>query len=316
MTEKQLKLTYLAAQYEACRTSTREHARTFYFASHVLPREKRMAAYAVYAFCRRVDDLVDTASSSGSRTRALRKLRWLRAQLDHLYKRREKLDAEFLALQETVFRYDIPQAYFLDLLRGVEMDLTKKQYATFAELKEYCYCVASVVGLIMTKIFGSAGDEALRYAADLGTAMQLTNILRDIREDFAMGRVYLPADELKRFGVSEEDLAKGIMHERFREFMRFQIRRARGYYARAAKGIPLLTGDGSRFCVRLMSGTYSGILDAIEQMGYDVFVGRAYVPFLSKLGIAARTVLPFAKNIEEQWKTVPAKRVVPRGQES
>jgi 15-cis-phytoene synthase len=284
--------------YRACQAYTREHARSFYFASHVLPKEKRLSAYAVYAFCRYADNLVDTMSQTTDPAHALEKVKTLRGELRHVYTSSERMDRRFLALHDTVLRYRIPEEYFQDLLRGVEMDLTKKRYATFAELQEYCYCVASVVGLIMTKIFGLEDERGLAYAADLGTAMQLTNILRDIREDYSLGRIYLPADELKEFGYSEEELAHGVINENFRAFMRFQTDRARHYYVAGARGIPLLTNDGSRSCVSLMRGTYAGILDRIERNGYDVFSRRAYVPFAGKLLIALRAALPAVGGIE------------------
>ena len=160
-----------------CKAYTRCHAKTFYFASHVLPREKRRAAYAVYAFCRYADDLVDHIMPGADTHVALARLSELRRQLMYVYSFSELMDRKLLALRETVFQYRIPQQYFDDLLRGVEMDLTKTRYESFAELKEYCYCVASVVGLVMSRIFGVSDPGALKQAADLGTAMQLTNIL-------------------------------------------------------------------------------------------------------------------------------------------
>ena len=265
---------------------TRRHAKTFYFASHVLPEEKRMAAYAVYAFCRYADNIVDSAAGTDDRDVARARLAELREELRHCYSPSRNVDPRLEGFRATVQKYHIPEEYFADLLRGVEMDLTKNRYASFAELKEYCYCVASVVGLIMTRIFGATDERAFAHAADLGMAMQMTNILRDIQEDARMGRIYLPADELRAFGYSESDLYSSRFNEAFRTMMRFQVDRARHYYASAAPGIPLLTGDGSRYCVRLMSRTYSRILDVIESRDYDVFAGRAFVPFLGKVRIA------------------------------
>jgi phytoene synthase len=292
--------------YRDCQAYTREHARSFFFASHVLPKEKRQSAYAVYAFCRYADNLVDAMSQTTDPAHALGRVQSLREQLRLVYASSDRMDRRFLALHDTVLRYRIPEEYFRDLLRGVEMDLTKKRYASFSELRDYCYCVASVVGLIMTKIFGLSDDRGLPHAADLGTAMQLTNILRDIREDYGLGRIYLPADELEKFGYSEGELAHGVINGNFRAFMRFQIDRARHYYAVGARGIPLLTSDGSRSCVRLMSDTYAGILDRIEGNGYDVFSSRAYVSFAGKLQIALRVFLPFSSDIEKDWTVAPA----------
>lgn len=277
--------------FRACQAYTRKHAKSFYFASHVLPREKRMASYAVYAFCREADNIVDVHAGPGGEGESLRRLDDLRRQLDRLYGSSGSLSPRLGALRETVAAYAIPQTYFLEVIRGVEMDLTRVRYASFDELKDYCYCVASVVGLIMTKIFGVSDDSAGRHAVDLGTAMQLTNILRDVKEDFAMGRIYLPLEELASRGITEEDLARGVVDVRFRELMRFQVARARSYYAAAEPGIPMITNDGSRFCVRLMSRTYAGILLAIERNNYDVFAARAYVPTAGKLRIAIGAAL-------------------------
>jgi phytoene synthase len=279
------------ANFEECRLYTRAHARTFYFASHVLPRAKRQAAYAVYAFCRFADNIVDASQTPEARAQAAARLRSLRDQLRYVYSFSPLMDRRLLAFRDTVFAYRIPREYFSDLLRGVELDIEPRPPATFEELKDYCYCVASVVGLIMARIFGVSDERALAHAADLGTAMQLTNILRDIGEDRRMGRVYLPEEEMRAFGLSDKDLAGERVSPQFVAFMKFQIERARGYYAEGALGIPLLTGDGSRFCVRLMSRTYARILDVIEKNGYDVFRRRAHVSPLRKVMLLAGAAL-------------------------
>jgi phytoene synthase len=167
----------------------------------------------------------------------------------------------------------------------MEMDLDVTRYADFAELDRYCYRVAGVVGLMMTHVLGCRSDRCLPNALALGTAMQLTNILRDIAEDYRMGRVYLPQDELRRFGVEESDLARGRVDDRFRVLMRFQIERARHYYEESEAGIPWLIGDSSRLTVRVMGRLYGGILGAIERQDYDVFRARARVSTPRKLAI-------------------------------
>jgi phytoene synthase len=277
--------------YRECRRETRRHAKSFYFASHVLPREKRRAAFAVYAFCRHADNIVDTADLPRAGTVAREGIRSLHAELGYLYSFSPLMNPKLRALQETVVRFHVPREYFQDLLRGVEMDLSRSRYETFEDLQKYCYRVASAVGLIMAHILGATGVKALRHAADLGTAMQLTNILRDIREDYAMGRVYLPADEMREFGVTDEDLRLGRVTPAFRQLLSFQIARARLYYASGEEGFSAIPNDGSRYCVKLMAGTYSGILGAIESMSYDVFSGRAHVPLPGKLSIALRQVV-------------------------
>lgn len=282
----------LEANYEECRAVTRRYARTFYFASHVLPAEKRRAAYAVYAFCRYADELADGHGSS--RHHARQQLSALRDQLRYLYNRSPHMDKRLRALLDTVTRYGIPQEYFLDLLRGVEMDLDRRRFATFAELREYCYCVASTVGRIMTRIFGVADPRAMKHADDLGIAMQLTNILRDIGEDTLRGRCYIPQEDLQRFSYSEDDLIAQVINEQFRRLMQHSIERARAFYRSADAGIPLLTNDGSRFCVLVMRRAYAAILDNIERDGYDVFSRRAFVPTSKKLLFAVEAF--FSRN--------------------
>jgi phytoene synthase len=285
-----LEVEELSENYRQCKLYTCHFARTFYFSSHVLPKEKRMAAYAVYSFCRYADEIADHGAALNDIVQAERRLNDLRNQLHYVYTHSSLMNPKLLAFQDTVFQYSIPKEYFVDLLRGVEMDLTKRRFATFADLRDYCYCVASVVGLIITKIFGASTGEALRYAEDLGTAMQLTNILRDIGEDEQRGRIYLPTEELVHFSYSEADVRNGVINNNFVRLMEFQIERARLYYTRAEQGIPMLTNDGSRFCVRLMSRTYARILDAIERNEFDVYTKRAHVPLAKKFAIALGTL--------------------------
>ena len=279
----------LSASREACRVMTRRHAKTFYFASHVLPRQKRGDAYAVYAFCRHVDDQIDLAPDEASRLRALDELRHL---LLGAY-RPEALESDpadslpwLDAFHETIQRRVIPIDYFADLLAGVEMDLGRVRLANWEELEKYCYHVASVVGLIMVHVLTEPSPELLKPARDLGTAMQLTNILRDIREDWERDRLYLPADELEKFGLTEEDIARQRTGDSFQAMMRFQIGRARAFYSYAEPGIAGLPGDGSRFCVRLMSTIYGAILDEIERARYQVYRGRVHVPMARKFRLA------------------------------
>jgi 15-cis-phytoene synthase len=274
----------LPATFRDCKRYTRHHAKSFYFSSFMLPKHKRLAAYAVYAFCRYADDVIDRAERVPDRAEATAGLHRL---LDQVYSF-ERDDAQPLhALGETVQRYDIPRSYFGDLIDGVTSDLETKRYRSFPELYEYCYKVAGVVGLIMSRIFGYSHPVAHCYAEDLGTAMQLTNILRDIREDAAMGRVYLPQQELAQFSYSEEQLRSGVRNDAFRELMQFQVERARMYYRRSAEGIGYLTDDGSRLTVAMMNRIYSGILDEIERNAYDVYSRRHRVHLGKKLWMYA-----------------------------
>jgi phytoene synthase len=190
------------------------------------------------------------------------------------------------AFRETTRRRAIPASYFEDLLKGVEMDLGRVRIQTWEELDTYCYRVASVVGLIMVHVLTDPAPDFLRPARDLGTAMQLTNILRDIGEDWQRDRVYLPADELARYGLTDEDIGKQRNDEIFRAMMRSQIDRARDFYRAAEPGILALPNDGSRYCARLMSTIYGAILDEIERADYEVHSRRARVSLLRKIRLA------------------------------
>lgn len=269
------------------RAITRRYARTFYFASHVLPEAKRDAAYVVYAFCRYADNVTDVHREDTELIPdAERQLARLRGELEAIY-----TDADgptrWVALREVVRIYRIPRQYFDDLIDGVAMDLTPRRFETWADLDVYCYRVASVVGLIMTHIFGATTAAALTHAAQLGTAMQLTNILRDIGEDLRMGRVYLPQEDLRAHGVTEEMLGAGVVTPAITALIQFQISRARSLYAEADRGIPMIPDDGSRFSTQLMRTLYSRILDAIEKNGCDVFTQRAHVRLSTKVRLAA-----------------------------
>ena len=207
-----------------CRRITRHYAKTFYFASACLPRATRGHAYAVYGFCRWADNGVDDARD---RAEAAVRLGAARAALDLAYGDCRDLAPGLRAFRRTVRLRGIPRHLFDDLLDGMAMDLDITRYPDFAALDRYCYRVAGVVGLMMTHVLGFTSDRCLPNALALGTAMQLTNILRDVAEDFALGRVYLPQDELARFGVAEANLADGRLTEPLRALIRFQIDRAR-----------------------------------------------------------------------------------------
>ncbi len=270
--------------YDHCRNVTATHARTFYFASFFLGKPKRTACYAVYAFCRYVDDLADEYGRSGNSPAAVEQaiLRW-RRDLESVYNGRTKEEPVLIAWTDLLRRYDIPRELPELLIEGCMSDLRPSIHVeTFDELYDYCYKVASVVGLMTGRIFGYTDPGADARAVDLGIAMQLTNILRDIGEDAAKNRIYLPREELEKFGLKDWNPIEGRITPEFRKFMRFQIDRARGYYASANLGIPMLEPD-SRLTVQLMSDNYAAILGAIEQNDYDVFSHRAFVPFSRKL---------------------------------
>lgn len=277
----------LAGSFENCRRATRHHAKSFYFASHALPKPKRQAAYAIYAFCRHADDLLDERDvTSDSAQRAYESE--LRELLDRLYAGTETQLPFGPAFHHTVQTFRIPPKPFLDLVHGVCLDQKPLKIQTWPELQNYCYHVASVVGLVMCPILGLRNAAAEAHAIELGIAMQLTNILRDIREDFERGRIYLPADERARFGIGEPDLAGGVVTPQFVALMHFQIERARDFYRRSEAGIPELADDGSQLTVWLMRWVYSGILEEIEGAQYNVFKKRVSVSTPRKLALALR----------------------------
>jgi 15-cis-phytoene synthase len=273
---------FLKGKYEEYREYTKHYAKSFYFSSFVLPKEKRDAAYAVYSFCRYADNITDI-SMYESEEFLENKIDFLLKILDEVYNHAEDGSKYISDFTYTVKKYGIPKIYFRELIEGVAADIHKKKYNNFEELEEYCYKVASVVGLIMIKIFGYTDDRAPEYAIKLGKAMQLTNILRDIKDDYSMGRIYLPKDELDSFGYTEEDIKNKVADERFRALMKFQINRAREYYAEAGKGLNMLTNDGSRSTVKMMSRIYAGILNEIENSNYDIYSKRHYVSTFSKV---------------------------------
>lgn len=276
----------LRAAYSACREITRSASKTFYLASLFLAPEKRRAVWAVYAFCRTADDIVDRAGTASNRLAAIDDLeRKLIAASGG-----RASEPIFIAYADAARRFDVPLEPALALLRGGRMDVTVRRYATYDELCDYCYLVASTVGLLVSPILGYSSPEALEYGVLLGRAMQLTNILRDVGEDALMGRVYLPTEDLERFSYSESRLFEATVDANFVELMRFEIARVRELYAEAEPGIAMLSAD-SRYTVRLALSLYRRILTAIELNDYDVFTRRAYVPLRSKIVTALSVVL-------------------------
>ncbi len=266
--------------FQMAREITRKYAKTFYFSSHFLPPEKKNAAYALYAACRMSDEAVDnnTQKTASQLNRAHQYIAQAYTQtLPH-----HPLLAVF---QETVQHYKIPRIYFEELLEGMRMDMVKNRYADFSELYTYCYRVAGVVGLMMLCIFEDASEEAKKHAIELGIAMQLTNISRDIAEDLLRGRIYIPQDELERYGISELSLQEKP-NPCLVNVLKLQIDRARTYYRKAEQGFTCIKNRRCRFVVNVMAELYEGILGSIEKNNYDVFSKRAYVPWFKKIIIA------------------------------
>ena len=262
------------AAYAEVERVTRKRARNFAYGIMVLPREKRRAIAAIYAFARRVDDIADGDLPVAEK----------RAQLEAL---RVALDADpgedamLVALADARSRFPIPVTALRALVDGGLQDLEQNRYATFEELHGYCRKVAGAVGVACVAVYGS--EDVVR-AETLGVALQLINIIRDVREDWELGRIYIPQDELASFGVSEDDIAAGVVTQRWRALMTFQAERARAYLQ---DGLGLLRTLDSRsaLCVRTFAGLYRATLERIEAAGYDVFAGPTHLSALTKLRI-------------------------------
>jgi len=269
---------------EYCQQKTARSGSSFYYSFLFLPEERRRAIIALYAFCREVDDVVDEYADVGV---ARTKLAWWRDEVARLYDGAPQHPVS-RALAPAVERFGLQQEHFLEIVDGMQMDLDYDAYPSFTELSLYCYRAASVVGLLTAGIFGYEDAATTRYANDLGLAFQLTNILRDVREDAERGRVYLPLDELQRFGVAAEELRKPVTTDAIRELFAFQATRARDYYRRAFEHLP----ETDRYAQRsglIMAEIYQRLLDEIERDGYRVLEHRIRLTPLRKLWLAWRT---------------------------
>lgn len=276
--------------YERCRQITAHYAKTFYLGTLLMSEAKRRAIWALYVWCRRTDELVDGPQSSAT---TLETLDSWEQRLESIFSGHPQDDLD-IALVDTLEHFPLDIQPFRDMIAGQRMDLYHQRYKTFEELNLYCYRVAGTVGLMCTAVMGLDTQQRTapwhrlsnqwiprEEAIALGIAKQLTNILRDVGEDARRGRIYLPLQELARFGYTEEDLFRGVIDERWRHVMQFQIQRAREFYATAEKGISLLSSD-ARWPIWTALMLYRQILDVIEQNQYDVFRQRAYVPTVRK----------------------------------
>ena len=268
----------LRTAYKQAERITSEYSKSFYFASALLPEEKRSAVRALYAFCRTVDDIVDESTDTERET----ELDYWRRMVEAASFSEDDLVAA--AWADTLARYHIPRHYALQLIDGVARDLVQTRYQTFDELATYCYGVASTVGLMSMYIVGFHSSDAVPYAIKLGVALQMTNILRDVGEDYQTGRLYLPREELAFYGVREQDIVEGSVTDNWRQFMKFQIDRTRQLYEASWEGVKMLEREG-QFAIGAASVFYQGILDEIEKNDYDVFTRRAS---LSNWGKASR----------------------------
>lgn len=293
------RLASLETSYEFCRQVTAKYSKTFYWGSALMPVAKRRAIWAIYVWCRRTDELVDGPQSEQTTPETLD--RWER-NLESIFAGTPLADPD-VALVEAVQRFNLDIQPFRDMITGQRMDLYRSRYSTYEELELYCYRVAGTVGLMTAPVLGTAEDliaapwdsflhlqrspdrnpyDPTEQAIALGVANQLTNILRDVGEDRHRGRIYLPLEDLDYFGYSERDLMNGVINDRWRDLMRFQIQRARDIFQRASSGIRLLGAD-ARWPVWAALVLYSRILNVIERNGYDVFNKRAYVPTAGKV---------------------------------
>ena len=257
---------------------------SFYYSFLVLPPQKRNAVIAVWDFCRAVDDAVDEEEAP---ERAAEALAAWRAELASCYNGTRPGTPQARALQPFVGDFRLPRQPFDDLIDGVEMDLRHARYPTFDALSEYCRRVASTVGLICVEIFGYRNAAARDYAVHLGMALQLTNIIRDVAADLQRGRVYLPEEDMRRFGVTDADLHAGIVTPEVRALLAHECARAQDYYRRAAASLPP-EDKRSLVAAEIMGGIYYEILRRIERAGYDVFGRRMRVPRPRRALIAAR----------------------------
>lgn len=287
-----LVLPSLQEAYEQCREETARWAKTFYLGTLLMPPSKRRAIWAIYVWCRRTDELMDSAEAQA------RPVDELAQRLDAWEARTRDLfdgvirDGLDLVMRDTLDRYPQPLQPYLDMIEGQRMDLQQHRYATFDDLRLYCYRVAGTVGLMTQEVMGldpaytsapwSESPDTSDAAVALGIANQLTNILRDVGEDRGRGRIYLPLEDLARFSYSEDELMAGVLNDNWRALMRFQVERARDWFARSEAGVRWL-GPDARWPVWASLRLYRGILDVIERHDYDIFNHRAFVPRVEKL---------------------------------
>lgn len=269
---------------EYCQDKAAKSGSSFYYSFLFLPPQQRQAIIALYAFCREVDDVVDECTDPSL---AQTKLNWWRKEIENLFAGKPDHPVT-QALETSIKHFNLPQEHFEEIIDGMEMDLSQFTYDSFKELSLYCYRVASVVGLMAVEIFGYEDRHTLKYAHNLGIALQLTNILRDVAEDSTRGRIYLPQEDLARFNVSQDDILNFKMSDNARELMAFQAKRAHEYYEKAFAELP----EGDRYNQRsgiIMAAIYKATLEEIEKDGLDVLTQRVSLTPIRKLWIAWKT---------------------------
>lgn len=249
------------------------HASSFSLAAQYMPEKERTAAYELYGFCRATDQILDVSTNVKEKTEQLND--W-QLELTRAWEQDTSSIPILHGFVQTCKEYSIPREWGFRLIEGLRQDLSRTRYETFDELYEYCFSAAAIPGLFMAYV-ARAPHAALEHAIELGIGMQLTNILRDVREDYEMGRIYLPQHELTQFGCTDETFVNAQQSPAFQKMMQFQVARARGYYMSAEEGIRMLP-QGMRMSMHLSSLFYHEILVEIERKNYDVFSGRVFVP--------------------------------------
>jgi phytoene synthase len=275
----------LAQSYEECRRLNALHGKTYYLATLLLPAKKRPYVHALYGFARFADEIVDDLASTLTPEEKARELKKWGATVIADLRKGESKDLIGMALVDTVNKFDIPLTYFEAFMKSMEMDLTVNRYKTYEDLMEYVYGSAVVIGLEMLPILGYKDERAIEAATALGTAFQLANFIRDIGEDIDRGRIYMPLDDLAKFGVSEAMLLKREMTPEITEAIKYQINRVRALQVEAEAGIRYLDPI-SRPCIRAASELYCGIVDEVEANNYDVFSHRATTSTARRLRVA------------------------------
>lgn len=266
-----------------CKALTKEFGTSYYYATQLFPREKRLATYALYSFFRLPDEIVDT-----ERVDMRERLNEFKTRWEQAYGGDQVQEPVLNATAKVFKKYNIPFELSTDFLTAMEQDVSKERYETYHDLQEYMYGSAEVVGLMMSYIIGFSDYSALQYAKKLGEAMQYTNFLRDIGEDYDdRGRIYIPQETLQVYGVTEEMIAEKALTKEFKEMMSDQVSFARKLYSKAEPGIAMLNLDG-RFAVTAASRLYEGILSKIEEADYDVLNKRVYTTKLDKLKLLCK----------------------------
>jgi phytoene synthase len=271
---------------ESAKEISKKSKSSFYYAFNLLPEDKRDAMNTVYAFCRKTDDIVD--ENRDSTDLKYEKLRKWRIEFEKSFSGHSEF-ALLNKLGTTISKFNIPLDPFFELIKGMEMDLQKDRYKSFEDLQLYCYRVASTVGLMCIEIFGYKHPSTKKFAVDLGIALQMTNILRDIGKDAKNGRIYLPQEDLKRFNYSEQEIMSLIYNDNFKDLMIYETARAKNYFNSATSNLDL-DDKKTMFAARAMQHIYYKMLEKIIAAEYDVYNNDIKVSKFEKVGIAVRSL--------------------------